>query len=253
MTTLESPPPPSNDAKSASADCYARGLAQMRLCDVPGYQEAVVLFVEARALAPDSAAVYAALAETCVHWGWRREIVGLSCRGHYEDAHAHACRALELAPESSDVHRAMAAALRLGRKRDRALRLAEARRAWEINPYNGDNCLELWRSRGRDIDDPLAEQAVALDPASVAAHIDLGVASTEAGRHQEAAYHLGRALELNPDNSLALYDLAMVLLREGRPGDARDRIEAALRANPGEPLLRRGLEIVLREMGEAPS
>jgi len=249
MTTTESPPP--KDAGSTSADCYARGLRRMRLCDVAGYQEAVALFIEALELAPGSAEVYAALAEAYAHWGWRREIAGLPRHGHYEDAHATACRAIELAPKSGDAHRAMAAALSFGRRRDPVRRLSEARRAWEINPYNSENCLELWRARGRRVDDPLGEQAVALDPSSCAALIDLGVASTEAGRHHEAAYYLGRALELNPSNLLAQYDLAMVLLRQSRPDKARDRITAALRLEPREPLLLRGLETVMLELGGA--
>lgn len=225
----------------------------MRLCDVPGYERAVASFIEAREDAPDAAAVYAALAETCAHWGWRREIAGLPCRAHYEDSLANARRALELAPDSGDAHRAMAAALRRGPERDPARRRAEARRAWELNPYNGENCLELWRADGRALDNPLAEQAVALDPALCAAHIDLGVAMTEAGRHHEAVYHLTRALELSPGNSLVQYDLAMVRLREGRLEAAGGLLEDARRRCPGDALLARGLEFVREEKKGAPS
>lgn len=228
---------------------YARGRKQLRLCDVPGYQEAAAAFAEARELEPDAAPVHAALAETCAHWGWRREIAGLSCGAHYADAFLHATRAVELTPDSGDAHRALAAALGHGPARDDARRLAAARRAWEINPYNAENCLELWRASGRDLADPLAEQAVALDPGLCAAHIDLGVALTEAGRNHEAAYHLERALELSPGNALAHYDLAMVLLREGRPDGARRQLETALRLHPREPILARGLELVQSEQG----
>lgn len=232
---------------------YARGRKQMRLCDVPGYQEAAAAFAEAREQEADAAPVYAALAETCAHWGWRREIAGLSCRAHYADALHNATRALELTPESGDAHRALAAALRHGPARDDARRLAAARRAYEINPYNAENCLELWRANGRDLADPLAEQALALDPGLCAAHIDLGVALTEAGRNHEAAYHLERALEFSPGNALAHYDLAMVLLREGRTDDALKQLEAALRLHPREPILAQGLKLVLSEQGGAGS
>jgi tetratricopeptide (TPR) repeat protein len=238
----------SNDALSTSF--YLSGREMLFLFDTEGYARALPLFLQALE-EKDSAAVHAALAETYAFWGSRREKSGEECVSYYNLAFEEARRALELDPRGGDPHRAMAVALRAGPLEDRNARLAEARLACELNPYDGQNLCELWRASGRDPDDSLIAKGLALFPRHCGAQIDLGVALCEAERLDEAALHLWRALEINPRNSLALYDLAMVELRMGTRADAEQTLLRALAMHPDDPLLLSGLELAKADVGEA--
>jgi FkbM family methyltransferase len=64
---------------------------------------------------------------------------------------------------------------------------------------------EAWRRQGRlDLAQKYLRQAVALDPSMPMAHLNLSLALSSGGRHQEARACAARALELNPDYVEAL-------------------------------------------------
>lgn len=90
-----------------------------------------------------------------------------------------------------------------------------------------------WRQSGmyRDVF-ALYETTLARNPASWAAHLNLGTALDETGRPDEALPHLQRALELKPDHPETLNSLGNVLNRLGRPDEARPLLERAIQLQP---------------------
>ncbi len=90
-----------------------------------------------------------------------------------------------------------------------------------------------WRQSGmyRDVF-ALYETTLARNPASWAAHLNLGTALDEAGETEKSLPHLQRALELKPDFPETLNSLGNVLNRLGRPREALPLLEQAVRIQP---------------------
>lgn len=239
--------PPEN----AGRDLYLLGKRQTLLFDIDGYAEAVPLFMQALEVSAGDPLFYSAVAETYSYWGRRREINGQECLSYYNLAYDNARQALALGPDLSESHRAMAVALRGGEMCDTPARKREARRAIELNPYDGENCWEYWRALGSAPDDPLVLKAIALNPLLCGAQNDLGVSLCEHGRLDEAAFHLRAALQLNPRNSLFQYNLAMVWFQKGQYGDAKRILAAAWKLHPDDPLVLSGTELIKSAAGEA--
>lgn len=237
--------------KNLAGELYLLGKRKMMLCDVDGFADAVPLFLQALEVSPNDPVIYAAMAETYSYWGRRREINGQECLSYYNLAYDNARRSLELGPDSSEAHRAMAVALRGGELCDPETRQREAARAYELNDYDAENCCEYWRTHGRRPDDPLIYKTVVLEPLLCGAHNDLGVALCEHERLDEAAFHLEAAVDLNPRNSLFQYNLAMVYFRRGAACDAQRLLEMTADLHPGDPLVLSGLQLIASETREA--
>jgi ribosomal protein S12 methylthiotransferase accessory factor len=98
------------------------------------------------------------------------------------------------------------------------------RRAAEINaPHVGERFLR---------------QAVAVAPASPAAHQMLGINLLVLGQLGEAAKELEATIRLQPRNADALAMLAVCEQRLGRTEDARRHAEAAILIAPQHPIAR---------------
>jgi tetratricopeptide (TPR) repeat protein len=78
----------------------------------------------------------------------------------------------------------------------------------------------------------LYQQALAMEPGWVEAHINLGVARYHMGKLHEAAQALGAALRLAPEHPIALFNLGCVMDERGSTGGAIHHFELALRAMP---------------------
>jgi protein O-mannosyl-transferase len=72
-------------------------------------------------------------------------------------------------------------------------------------------------------------EAARLDPSSVEAETNLANALSQSGRFAEAIPHYERSLRLNPDNAYTHYNLALALREEGRVDEARAELLAAAR------------------------
>jgi tetratricopeptide (TPR) repeat protein len=235
------------ESASGAADLYKEGRRLLLLFDIESYKEAVFCFMQVKSQLPDFCAAYASLAETYAYWGFRQEISGLDPWTYYSMSYENAEHALELDRESAEAHRAMAMAIRSGPRRNPALRKKHAQRAAQINPYNAENCWEAWRAGGHDPEDAAINKALALDPSLCGAHNDLGAALSEAGRDDEALYHLAHAEKINPRNALVHYNTAMVLFRKGLWDDALGRLKDGLRFHPDDRLLGSGVDFLLSE------
>ncbi|HVN38855.1 MAG TPA: tetratricopeptide repeat protein [Myxococcota bacterium] len=98
---------------------------------------------------------------------------------------------------------------------------------------------DAWVERGCELDatdrDAAREAyraALALDPAHVEAHVNLGCLEHEAQNLEDAEAHYRAALSAHPEHAIARFDLAVVLEDLGRERDARAAYEAVLAADP---------------------
>ncbi len=80
--------------------------------------------------------------------------------------------------------------------------------------------------------------ALAANPESVPAHIDLAAALVALGDAAGAVAELRRALELEPRNPTARYNLALLLGAAGDPAAAARELAAAVESSPRDPGIR---------------
>ncbi len=75
-------------------------------------------------------------------------------------------------------------------------------------------------------------KALALEPESMAAHFNLGMALREKGDLAAALQHLRRVVEADRDNAAMHYELGQTLRQSGELGGAIAAFERALEINP---------------------
>jgi Flp pilus assembly protein TadD len=106
---------------------------------------------------------------------------------------------------------------------------------------------------GRQYEAAVAEwtRALELNPSEAAAHYNLGVALTGAGRAEEAMAQYSRALELSPEYPEAHTNLGAALVASGKPEQAIPHFEMALRLNPENPKAENNLGAALMQLGRS--
>ncbi|HSK64796.1 MAG TPA: tetratricopeptide repeat protein, partial [Pyrinomonadaceae bacterium] len=90
-------------------------------------------------------------------------------------------------------------------------------------------------------------KAVAAQPDSVTARINLGAALTQVGDLNGAAEQFKAALQIEPEQGNAHYNLAVILARQNRHDEAIFHLEAALKADPADVAARNLLAQELRK------
>ena len=96
----------------------------------------------------------------------------------------------------------------------------------------------------------LLRRAVAIQPGSYNAQIDLGLVLTQRRELKQAQEHFRRAVELNPRGASAHYGLARLLLFEGQAEEACQEFQQAIVLNPVDPAIRSDLAAVLLKRGK---
>lgn len=233
---------PTGKAPGPHQDLYKKGMQALRTFDLAGFEHAVLCFRRATDSAPMHGPSWAGLAEAYSYWGFRIEITGESAEGLYELAFTCAQRAIRCAPELSESHRAMAVALRRGRRADPVTRQEEILIALDLDPEDAWNWYEYWRAGGYKLPDSALDRCLELDPNLCGAHIDYGAVLCERGRLPEAAKEFAIAARISPSNTLAHYNLAMVLLRLGHVPKAKEVLSRATTMVPNDPLLLEGFK-----------
>ena len=179
-------------------------------------QKAIDYLEQAIKKDPNYAPAYAQLAYTYASasasdWFPRKE-----AREKMESA---ARRALELDDTLGDAHFVLAFTID-----DRSAKDKEIQRALELDPNSADvhafYARGLWASRRFDEAILHMKRAVELDPLSPALHTDLGKILYSAGQHDQAMEQYRKALELNPNYFGAHHHLANSYLAEGRYEEA---------------------------------
>jgi tetratricopeptide (TPR) repeat protein len=209
------------------------------------------VFREALNLDPSSAAVEAALGELYQSQGRHREAVELLRS------------ALEKEPRANRLYYPLALAHRALGEMDEARRLLDLQGSVGIRPADplidglerlttGER-IHLLRGQtafraGRF--DEAAEEfrlAVAAQPESIAARIDLGSALGELGDVEGAIEQLERAVELAPGNETALFNIGVLLAGRGDLEQAGDYLKQAAELDPEDAGIRFQLAEALRQ------
>jgi tetratricopeptide (TPR) repeat protein len=202
------------------------------------YARAVELFSHVLASVPDA---------TRVHY-----VIALAYRGlnQLDRAQAHLARqgpvgvrvADPIVDGLPDLVRGARLSLVRGRLAFDAGRYAEAadafRKAVAAEPTSVAAHVNLGTALGQlqDVDGALDQfyKALALDPDNRPALYNLGALLGGRQRHDEAARHLSRLVQLAPDDHAARSMLGRELYRSGRLDDARETFEALRRASPDD-------------------
>jgi tetratricopeptide (TPR) repeat protein len=88
-------------------------------------------------------------------------------------------------------------------------------------------------------------------PGKYRPHLNLGTALSAAGRLDEGARELRRAVEIDPASSYARAQLGAVLAVLGRPAEAEPELREAVRLEPNDPEALFNLGLVLLRAGRA--
>jgi len=128
-----------------------------------------------------------------------REFLG---SGRLDRAEKEAARALEIDPNSADLHRLICEIRRVQSRRDDAL--TECRRAAELAPSRADLQMDLGDLVSQS-DDGLDEAlrsyrtAASVDPNNPRPHVSLGSIYERRNRYREAEAEYREALTINPN------------------------------------------------------
>lgn len=94
------------------------------------------------------------------------------------------------------------------------------------------------------------QKALALDPRSVPALVNLANLETAAGEYETAEKHYKRALELSPQNLDSHINYADMLYRQKRLPEALEEYRTAVVIDPGIPEISNNLGVILKDIGE---
>ena len=142
-------------------------------------------------------------------------------REHFIEAQKFLRRAIELDPEFSAPHSALA-----------IVGFHQFSRMSRDNPAAAVK--EMFKEAAREVY-KAASRAVELDPNDSQAHVALGLAYVQRDQLSHATAEHEIALSLNPSSAFARWGFGQVLVRTDRFEEALEQCEAALRLSPRDP------------------
>ena len=214
--------------KAVKADPnYALALAGMadayRTQAIAAHAPSKEVFPQAKALAMRALELDGSLAEAHIVLGW----VGFLYDLDWENAERELKRAIELAPNNSEAHRAYAHLLSSLGRHDEAI--VESKKARELAPLTLitatlDGYFLLYAGR---YDEAIARlnKTLELDPNFWVAHNALGRVYIVQGRYDEAITALTKARELADGSTEPTTQLGYALAKSGRRGEAQAVLE----------------------------
>lgn len=208
----------------------------LRRYDIEGLSAACRLYAQMALVPAMAARALAGWGEAQAHLSWQKRLRRLPWEEDARGAVGLAESALSRDGDCAEGYRALAAALMLFPQEAQRRRTAGSRAA-ELGPRDASNWYERWKAFGSRVDDGAIRKALELDPHHFGALHDLGVAFSEAGRHEAAAKLLAKASALNPANELARYNLGIVLARAGREVESDPGLADPGEWFPSDPLL----------------
>ncbi len=208
---------PARGTKPPAYNAYLQGRYFRQLNTKESLEKALQYFGEAVAQDPDYAPAWTGLA---LAYGSQASEGYSPVTEGYEKARKAVEHALELDPNLSEAHAALAFIHR-AYDWDWVGADVSARRALELEPGNGAVILGAARvasGLGR-LDEALdlTRRAAMSDPLNVAIHYRLARYAYFRGRFDEAVASFTKVLELNPEYPAAHEDLALVYLAQSRP------------------------------------
>ena len=162
----------------------------------------------------------------------------------YADAESEYRAALQLDPQSVDLHISLGMAL--GLERNWEGQVAEDREALRLNPASERAHLSLGYalSRQNDREGAMAEyrEALRLNPASEGAHVSLAIQYSQAGDWDGAIAEYSEALRLHPNNYTVHYSLGVAYERKGDRQSALQEYRTAYELNPNYPIYKQAYD-----------
>ncbi len=205
---------------------YLEGRQALQRRTMEAYGHAEILFQQAKAIAPDWAPVYAALADTARLRAWSGEIGPTGpdspWNADMKDAKTLAEHALQLDPGLADAYISLAGVHMIAWQKAEGGRFI--RRALELNPNSADAYLVLGRIASADgrLDDSITalRRAADLNPLAPRILDNLAAELGFAGQLNESWTVIERATALQPDSSQIQCYRARVLTALGRREEA---------------------------------
>ncbi|HEY0969655.1 MAG TPA: protein kinase [Gemmatimonadales bacterium] len=222
-------PQPQRQPRSVRAyRLYLKGRYEWNRRSRAGVAEGIRYFREAIAEDPDYALAWTGLSDC---YSMEADYRDIPVAEGYRAAEEYARRALELDETLAEAHSSLAWCLFVF-EWDWAAAEREFRRAIELEPLYATAhqwYAFLLHSRGAT-DEALVEghTAVELDAGSVSARRSLGSGYYYARRHDQARYHLERAIAMNPNAEETYRLLGLALAADGRIDDALQVLQEAV-------------------------
>ncbi|MGH7963054.1 MAG: tetratricopeptide repeat protein [Candidatus Binatia bacterium] len=126
--------------------------------------------------------------------------------------------------------------------------LTEARTALE--GYYINRAVALRRDKQLNTAFDALQFALALNPSSSTAHLEMGQLLEEQGKADEAGKAYQKVIALEPDNSAAHVRLAAVYASQGQHQQAMKEFQEVLRLNPKDPVAYHGIGVAQHELGQ---
>jgi len=223
---------------------YAKGRKAYLLFTPKGLEEALDEYEKAIELDRNYVPAYSGRGETYSFLGlWKEQNENKKDKSLYDKSLEYSKKAVELAPDSGDSHRALASSYRaLGKFEDAK---KEAERAIELNPNDSEAYYILWTVTGADVDSKYIKKALEINPNLSVAYNDLGYIYYAKGNYEKAGEYLKRAIELNPDLLQAHTNLGLTLATQKKFDEAEKEYRKAIEINPDYLLARYNLGVIL--------
>ncbi|MCI0454455.1 MAG: tetratricopeptide repeat protein [Candidatus Dadabacteria bacterium] len=228
---------------------YTKGKEAYLLFTPKGLEEAISEYEKAIETNENYALAYAGLGEAYSFWAlWNEQNINRKDKSIYDKSIQYSQKAVELGPDLSDSHRALASSYRvLGKFKDAK---SEAEKAIELNPSDAEAFYILWTVTGADVDSKYIKKTLELNPNLSIAHNDLGYIYYTKGKYEKATEHLRRAIEINPDLVQAYTNLGLTLAAQKRFDEAEKEYKKAIETNPDYLLAHYNLGVALGSQGE---
>ena len=140
----------------------------------------------------------------------------------HEDAIAHARKAVEIRPDSTDAHSRLGIALSaIGQDAEARIEFQKVLDTHQVRPRVHYNSGTLLLKSGH-LDEAIAEfqKELQIQPEFVEAHNNLGIAFEQQGKPDDALTQFQKAAELDPRLLKVHHNIATILLQQGRPDEA---------------------------------
>jgi superkiller protein 3 len=228
---------------------YTKGRQAYLLFTPKGLEEAIKEYEKAIYLNKNYALAYAGLGEAYSFLGlWNEQNTNKKDQSIYDKSFENSQKALELAPDLSESHRALASSYRaLGKFKDAG---KEAAKSIELSTKDSEAYYILWTVTGADPDSEYIKKALELNPNLSVAHNDLGYIYYTKGKYEKAAEHLRRAIKINPDLVQAYTNMGLTLAAQKRLDEAEKQYRKAIEITPDYLLAHYNLGVVLGSQGK---
>lgn len=261
---------------------YLKGKDNLLKSNINGYKEAIEFFDKALETDKSYSLALAAKAEAQALLASEYEVNAKPYKSLLEKAIENANTALSQQSYLGDAHRALSTIYKMQGNFEDGKK--EAKKALDLNPNDADAYYLLWSNSTSNLEDPLIQKAVSINPFIVKKHFAIGYAYFKQSKYQEAIDVYSEVIKINPKFILAhvalgyayerlgQYDraeesfkqaislnksvadghagLGFILFRKGNLKEAFNEYDKALKANPNYALAHTGLGYVYFALGK---